>query len=44
MIKDFEMPSLEVIIFNQTEIMTTSINFGGGYGQGGDNGETELEF
>lgn len=41
---NFEVPSIEVIKFNEVESITTSITDGGGYEQGGNNGETELDF
>lgn len=42
--KNFDMPSIEVIKFNEAEFITTSINTGGGYEEGGNNGEIELDF
>lgn len=41
---NFEMPSIEVIKFNEVDLITTSITDGGGYEQGGNNGESELDF
>ena len=41
---NFEMPSIEVIKFNEVDLITTSITNGGGYEQGGLNPDTELDF